>query len=347
MSAVLSVVTFTAQKAVGTVVPLDVLPLSERLSNAVAAYVGYLSKAFWPVDLALIYPHPNQTSVAKTVLAILVMVGITIGVAVLSRKRLWLAVGWLWFLGTLVPVIGLVQVGAQSMADRYTYVPLIGVFIMIAWSLPPGSLTAINRRRVTAMAAVVALMLTALAAVTFTQIQLWKNATTIFDHALKVTAGNFVAYNGLGVTKVSLGRIDEAISIYRHALELNPNYVDALANLGSALLAQGKYDEAIEMCEKALRLRPNLAETHEDLGAALRDCGRADESIFHHRKALELNPDLVAARLNLAMTLLEKGNYDEAIAHLEYVLRLHPQHEGARQLLSAAKLERDAAATRH
>ena len=184
MSAASSVVTFKAQHAAGAVAPIDVLPLSQRLANAIVAYVGYLYKAFWPVDLAVIYPLPDQTSVAKTVLAILVIVGITIGVGVLIRKRPWLAVGWLWFLGTLVPVIGLVQVGDQSMADRYTYVPLIGVFIMIAWSLPSAAFAAINRGRVAA-AAVVALILTALAAVTFMQIQVWKNTMTLFDHAIE------------------------------------------------------------------------------------------------------------------------------------------------------------------
>jgi tetratricopeptide (TPR) repeat protein len=345
MSAASSVVTFKAQQAGGAIAGVDTLPVAQRLANAIDAYVGYLTKAFWPADLAVLYPLPNQISVAKTALAALALVGITTGVCAVIRKRPWLAVGWLWFLGTLVPAIGLVQVGGQSMADRYTYVPLIGVFIMIAWSLPPAAFAATNRSRVAVTAAVVAVILAALATVTFAQIQIWKNTKTLFDQAVKVTEGNFMAYNGLGAANVSLGRLDEAISNYRHALALNPRYVDALVNLGSALFAQGKYDEAIETDEKALRLRPDLAETHLELGAALWNRGRTNESILHNRKAIELSPDLLDARLNLGLALFKEGNYDEAIAHLEYVLRLNPQHEVAQRFLNAARQKR-AAATR-
>jgi tetratricopeptide (TPR) repeat protein len=292
-------------------------------------------------------------------------------------------------------------------------VPLIGLFIMIAWSLPSAAFAAINRGRTAATAAVVALILTALTAVTFAQIQVWKNTITLFDHALKVTEGNYMAHNllagalrqkgdligarnhiekslqirpnyaaarydlgtmmlqqrdfakaleqfnlalqtkqqdpmiwnGLGMAKAHLGRMDEAISNYRHALSLDPNYGYALANLGAVLLAQEKYDEAIEMCERALRLRPDHAETHAALAAALWNRGRVDESIWHSRKAVALNPDLLDARFNLGWTLYKTGNYDEAIAHLEYVLRFDPERQGARTALSAAKQERNGASS--
>jgi protein O-mannosyl-transferase len=412
MSATSSVVTFKAQRVGGAVAPIDIWPLSQRLAHAVVAYVSYLSKVFWPVDLAVIYPFQDQALVARTALGILMMVGITIGVGLLIHERPWLAVGWLWFLGTLVPVIGLVQVGAQSMADRYTYVPLIGLFIMIAWSLPSAVFAATNRGRTAAMAAV-ALILTTLTTVTFAQVHVWKNTITLFDHALKVTEGNYMAHNllagalrqkgdligarnhiekslqirpsyadahydlgtimlqqrdfakaleqfnlalqtkqqdpmiwnGLGMAKAHLGRMDEAISNYRHALSLDPNYGYALANLGAVLLAQKKYDEAIEMCERALRLRPDQAETHAALAAALWNRGRVDESIWHGRKAVELNPDLLDARFNLGWALYKNGNYDEAIAHLEYVLRFDPERQAARTALNAAKQERNGAST--
>jgi len=413
MSAASSVVTFKAQHAGGAVAPVDLWPLSQRLANAVVAYLSYLNKTFWPVDLAVIYPFPDQISVMATVLATLVLAGITIGAGVLIRERPWLTVGWLWFLGTLVPVIGLVQVGAQSMADRYTYVPLIGLFVMIAWSFPSVDFAPINRGRIAATVMVAAMILTALAVVTFTQIQVWKDTVTLFDHALKVTEGNYMAHNllagamrqkgdligarnhiekslqirsnyadarydlgtmmvqqrdfanaleqfnlalqtkpqdpliwnGRGLARAHLGRIDEAISDYRHALSLNPNYGYAFVNLGAALLAQEKYDEAIEICEKALRLRQDNAETHAELAAALWNRGRIDESILHGRKAVELNPDLLDAQFNLGWALLKNGNYDEAISHFEYVLRLDPEHQAARTALSTAKQERNRAAS--
>jgi hypothetical protein len=253
MSVVSSVVTFKAQHAAGAMAPIDVLPLSQRLANAIVAYVSYLNKAFWPVDLAVIYPLPGQTSVAKMVLAILVLSGITIGVGVLIRKRPWLAVGWLWFLGTLVPVIGLVQVGDQSMADRYTYVPLIGVFIMIAWSLPSAAFAATNRSMVSVTAAVVALALTVLTAVTFTQVQVWQDTTTLSGHAVKVTEDNYKAHNLLAGALGKQGDLVGARAHIEKALRIRPNYAGARYNLGVIMLQERDFANAQEQFNLALQ----------------------------------------------------------------------------------------------
>ena len=358
MSAASSVVTFKAQDAAGAMTSIDVLPLSQRLANAIVAYVGYLSKAFWPVDLAVLYPHSENISVAKTVPAILAIVGITIGVGVLIRKRPWLAMGWLWYLGMLVPVIGLVQVGSQSMADRYTYVPLVGVFIMIAWSLPSVAFAGSNRGSVAATAAIVALIVTALAAVTFTQVQVWKNTATLSEQALKVTEGNFMAHNLLAGALRQQGDLIGARDHIEKALQLRSNYAGALYNLGLVMLRQkdfanaqaqfnlllqthqqnptiwnglgvanvnlGRVDEAISNYRHALELDPNYADAFANLGAALLARGKYDEAIEMCEKALRLRPDLAETHLNLGAALLAQGKYDEAIEMCEKALRLRP-----------------------
>ena len=343
MSAVLSVVTFTAQKAVGAMHSIDVLPLSQRLANAIAAYVGYLNKAFWPVDLAVMYPLPTQTSVAKTVLAILVIVGITIGVGVLSRKRLWLAVGWLWFLGTLVPVIGVVQVGDQAMADRYTYVPLIGVFIMIAWSLPSAAFAAINRSRVAVTATVVALILAVLAAVTFTQVRVWKNTTTLFEHALKVTEGNFMAHNILASALGEEGDLTGARDHIEKALQLRPDYAGAHYNLGLLMLRQRDFANAQEQFNLALQTNQLDPMIWNGLGLAQASLGRIDEAISNYRHALELNPNFADAFIDLGAAFSAQGKYAEAVEMSETALRLRPNVAETHALLGAALLHLDRA----
>ena len=335
MSAASSVVTFKAQRAAGAMAPIDIWPLSQRLANAIVAYVGYLNKAFWPVDLAAIYPFQDQISVTKTVLAILVIVGITIGVGVLIRKRPWLAVGWLWFLGTLVPVIGLVQVGAQSMADRYTYVPLIGVFIMIAWSLPSAAFVAINRGWVTATAALVALILMALEAATFTQVQVWRNTITLFDHALKVTEGNYMAHNLLAGALGQQGDLIGARDHIEKSLRIRSNY-KARYDLGVMMLQQRDFANAQEQFNLALQTNQQDPMIWNVLGMAKANLGRIDEAISDYRHALALNPNYAYAFANLGAALLAQGKYDEAIEMCETALRLRPDLAETHASLAAA-----------
>jgi tetratricopeptide (TPR) repeat protein len=339
MSAASIVVTLEAQHGAGAVVPIDNLPLSQRLPNAIIAYVGYLTKAFWPVNLAVIYPLHHETSAAITALAILVLVGITIGAGVQSRKRPWLAVGWFWFLGTLVPVIGLVQVGDQSMADRYTYFPLIGVFIMIAWSLPADVFASTNRGQVAAVA--VALTLTALAAVTFTHIQVWKNTTTLFDHALKVTEGNITAHNVLAVASMQQGDLIGARDHVEKALQIKPNYAAARYTLGMVMLKQGDFANAKEQFNLALQTSqrgPMTATIWNGLGAANFNLGRTDEGISNYRHALELNPSYADGFTNLENALLAQGKFAEAIEVSEKALNLRPRVAETHACLGAALL---------
>jgi protein O-mannosyl-transferase len=339
MSAASVVVTLKAQHGAGAVVPIDILPLSQRLPNAIIAYVGYLNKAFWPVNLAVIYPLHLATSAAITALAILVLAGITIAVGLLSRKRPWLAVGWFWFVGTLVPVIGLVQVGDQSMADRYTYFPLIGVFIMIAWGLPAELFASTHRSPVAAV--VVALTLTALAAMTFRQIQVWKDTTTLFDHAMKVTEGNITAHNALAVASMQQGDLIGARHHVEKALQINSNYAAARYTLGMVMLKQGDLANAKEQFNRALQTSqqgPMTAMIWNGLGAANLNLGRTDEGISNYRHALELNPSYADAFTNLGNALLAQGKFAEAIEVSEKALRLRPHVAETHACLGAALL---------
>lgn len=324
MSAALSVVTFKAQHASGAMELTNALPVSQRLPNVIGAYLGYLYKTFWPVDLAVLYPFPEQTSVATTVLALLVLVGITLGVGVLIRKRPWLTVGWLWYLGTLIPVIGLVQVGEQSMADRYTYLPLIGVFIMIAWSLPSLTFTAIKGGRVTVMMAVVVLTLATLTTVTFAQVQVWKNTTTLFEHAVKATARNFIAYNLLAGELAEKGDLNGSRDYAEKALQIRSNYAGAHYNLGLIMLRQNDFANAREHFYVALQTRQQGATIWNGLGVAEVNLGQLDEAISHFQHALELNPIYAEALANLGVAFLSQGKYTEAVETCERALKLRP-----------------------
>lgn len=321
MSAATSAVTYKAQHILGTVATINFLPLSQRLANAIVAYVSYLAKAFWPVDLAVIYPLQIKISVAQTVLAFAIMVGVTAGALALSRKRPWLAVGWFWFLGTLVPVIGLVQVGDQSMADRYTYVPLIGVFIMLAWSLP-ASAFALNIGRVTATAAT--LVLAVLTTLTVIHVRVWKNTRTLFEHALKVTENNFTAHNILASALGEEGDLTGARSHAEKALQMRPDYGGAHYNLGLILLRQGEFVKAQEQFNLALQTTRDDPMIWNGLGLANISLGHADEAISNYQHAVALDPYFADGFMDLGAAYLSQGKYAEAVEASEKALKFRP-----------------------
>ena len=273
----------------------------------------------------------------------MVLVGITIGASAQFRKRPWLAVGWFWFLGTLVPVIGLVQVGDQSMADRYTYVPLIGVFIMIAWSLP-SAVFAVNSRGRVAATAVVALILTALATITFAQIQVWRNTTTLFDHAVKATEGNFMALNLLAGELGEQGDLVGARNYIEKSLQIRSNFAGSRYNLGMVMLQQGDSENAREQFNLALQTSQQDPAIWNALGVANTRLGRFDEGISNCQHALELNPNYADALANLGAIFLAQGKYEEAITMCESALRLRPEIADAHASLAAALWNRGRAA---
>jgi protein O-mannosyl-transferase len=327
-----SVVTFHVQRKGGAV--STVLTLGERIANALVSYARYMGKMFWPKNLSILYPHPGHWPTWQVIASGALVVAITVAILLLARKRPYLAVGWLWFCGTLIPTIGLVQVGIQSMADRYSYIPLIGLFMMLAWGLD--ELIPERPWRDKALALGAGAALAACALLTERQIHFWSDSEALFGHAVQVTPNNYLAYNNLGFYLNGKGRTAEAMDNYRKALEINPAYEDALNNLGYAYAGQKKFAEAVPLYEAALRVRPKHAEVHNNLGNSLSELGRIDEAIEHYRIALQENPEHADAHNNLGIALAMKGKLDEAMPHFYAAIRYKPDYASAHSNLGNA-----------
>jgi len=326
LSAIFSVITHYLQRAVGAVTAASGWPFHVRLENAFISYTRYLGKTFWPAGLAPFYPHPGQWPMVQVVLAAALVTGLCVMALWLGRKFPFAVTGWFWFFGMLVPVIGLVQAGEQSMADRFTYVPSIGLFLVLVW----GAAGAVARWRPpricrTAAATMAGLILVACAAQTTAQLGHWHDNETLFRQALAVTKNNYVAYNNLGTDLASRGRYEEAIVDFRRALAIKPNFPDTLNNLAHTLVDwKQQYAEAIRCCEAVLRGNPNQLDAHNNLGNALVKLGRIDEAIEHYQAVLRREPDHADAHNNLGIALVKQGKLDEAIAHFQEALRLGP-----------------------
>jgi protein O-mannosyl-transferase len=300
----------------------------DRFGNAAVSYVIYLRQFLWPTDLAVLYPHPG-TSLAswKIAASVLLLTSITAGVVLLRRRAPYLLVGWLWYLGMMLPVIGLIQVGYQAMADRYTYLPQIGLCIAVAWAAKEAAGNVAWRRHALGIAATVAL--TAFAVVAWRQTSYWQNSETLWTHTLACTERNAVAHYNFGVALADWSRVDEAVEQYKHAIEVNPDYAEARYNLAVLINHQGQVDEAIEQYRKVLKIAPDSSDAHLNLGAALARQGHDDEAIEHYREALRILPQSADAHNNLANALVRRKSFDEAIRHYESALRFDPNYVAA------------------
>jgi tetratricopeptide (TPR) repeat protein len=295
------VMTYLAQKSEGAVDTLQRVPFEARLANAVVAYVDYLQKLVWPSKLAILYLRPEHWAVLQVTFAVVLLAGLTLLVALGSRRWPWMAVGWFWFLGTLVPVVGLIQVGNQYMADRYTYFPYIGCFILIAWGtwqLAKNSLFG-----AIAVNSVALISIVAAAGLTHHQLQYWKNSETLFGHCLAVTMNNFSAHNILGVTMARQNRFEEAKYHFFEALRIQPQYADSLQNLGILLTEHGDFDEALPYLRRAVDVKPESAIVFSKLGLLLDFKGQPEHAIVYYRECLRLKPDQEDACNNLAWLL--------------------------------------------
>jgi len=313
-----SVITFMVQRGAGAVFEIGQMSFISRISNAVVAYVSYISKMLYPGSLAVLYPFsPNGLPPWKPTVAALMLICAS-AVIIFKLRRRYLTAGWLWYIGTIVPVIGLVQVGSQRMADRYTYLPSLGIFIMFAWGVPELLAKWRYRKQILVVCAVFVLA----GSVIFTrrQVQYWKNSDTLYQHTLAVTKNNSIINNNYGCYLFDSGRLDEAVDKFETALQINPNYLMARANIGNTFLKQGKYNEAIANFKQALLLKEDLPNVYSNLGRAYAGLERYELAIQNYDKAIKLNPNQQNARYHLGLTLLAQKKYVEAIAQFNNVL---------------------------
>jgi protein O-mannosyl-transferase len=325
VAGVVAYVAFLAQRAGESVVAFAPLSLSQRMENALVSYARYLAKTFWPVDLAVFYPHPGDWPALQVVLSFVLIVGLSALALGFVRRYPFLFTGWFWFVGTFLPVIGLVQVGGQSMADRYTYVPSIGLFIALVWAAKEG-LARLPRMVMMAVPATIVLLC---AIATHRQAGYWRDSLSLFTHASKVTPPNGTTLNNLGSALLERGRQAEATEQFRKALELDPEDVWALGNVGNALLREGKTDEALAHYRKGLREKPNTPQLQFNLGVALAAKGEFTNAIAHYERALELDPFHLDAQLNLGNAWMALGRAEAAATNYSRVLQLMPGHAPA------------------
>ena len=332
MSALSCIATLFAQRQGPRAI--DQLPFLWRLENTFVTYVTYIWQMLWPARLAVFYPHPNdRLALVEVAVAIAFLVGISLMVIYLRRAKPYLVTGWFWYLGMLVPVIGLVQVGEQAHADRYTYLPQIGVYVMITWIVGDLLLESTRIRRVL-VGVIAAMAVVTLSVRAFGQTSYWKNSDTLWNHTLAVTEENDVAHNNLGFLFLRRQELDKAISEFQTALEIRSRNTQthyslgaALieSNLGNALARKQLWDAAVDHLQKAVRLRPDYADAYFNLGSVLFQQGRIDQAIVEWRKALEIRPRDAEAHRNVASALRKLGNVREAISEYEQALNIEPE----------------------
>lgn len=323
-----------AQRAGGAVRSLAEIPLSVRVGNALASLVDYLAQSFWPTDLAVFYPHPgDEVSLARAALGAALLCGVTVlGIAV-RRKQPWILIGWLWFVGLLVPTSGLFQLGQAARADRYTLLPHIGLAMALAWSVRSWVASRRVARAAAACAGTAALVACAL--LTRAQLGAWRSSETLFLHALRVTEGNHVAHINLGMVRFREGRLEEASAHLTAGLRLAPGSAAAAGWLGQVRLAQGREVEAIPLLGAALRTAPERDDWRLGLAAALRARGRPAEAVSVLRAAPQPGRAATALRVELAAALVDAGDLDGAVAELRAAADAAPQDARIQALLAA------------
>jgi Flp pilus assembly protein TadD len=361
LAAVSSIVTFFAQKTGGAVQSMAHFPLSQRFENAVISYWNYILKAGWPAHLTVFYP-PSHDPLSGFWLAAGVLFVLTLIAVITWRRWPFLLVGWLWFLGMLVPVIGLVQVGTQAMADRYTYLPLTGLFIAVVWAL--AELLRSNRAAKMVGSVMAAAVVAAFAIVTVSQVQYWKNSMALFTHALAITKDNAPAHNNLGTALAALGQSPEALAQYAEAVRIdpdnaryrvnhatallragqrdaafeeytaairvNPKFAEAYSNLGTLFLAEHRLPEALTNLNRAVQIEPKNGELHSNLGNALSIAGQLDDAVAQQVEAVRLDPYNGTVRLNAGLALLKAGRLNEAAVQFAAAVRITPNSSESR-----------------
>jgi tetratricopeptide (TPR) repeat protein len=331
-------VTMVTQQRVGAVSDVVSFPIGLRIANALVAYATYVLKLFAPTGLAVLYPYPTAVPLTAAIVASLVLLGITAALFAVRRQAPYALTGWLWFAGTLVPVIGIVQVGSQAMADRYTYVPHIGLCIALTW----GCADLLKRWRVPARVSVglAAGVLCVLSWQTWMQVGFWKDAEHLFRHAMAVTQNNYIAHNNYGAEMLDQKNLDEAVWHLERAVEINPVYEAAVYNLGLAYQMKRRYDESARTLEWAVRLDPGDERAEYRLAVTLALQQKYPDAMPHYEAAVRLAPEIPEIResysnalINYGSALGSRGEYREAMKVFEQALRMKPDNENARQNL--------------
>jgi protein O-mannosyl-transferase len=317
---------------------LEQLPFTWRLNNALVSYVEYVRQTFWPARLAVFYPYPNDPlSIWKVTLASAFLLAVSAMAIFLRKKRPYVLTGWFWYVGMLVPVIGIVQIGEQGHADRYTYLPHIGLFLLIVWGAADLAKTWHLRREYLWLAATITIA--ALSYGAAVQTSFWKNSERLWDHTLSVTSDNDFAHNNLGFLHLRRGELDKAISHFETALKIRSGKSQTRYNLGTALVhvnlanalaREGRPEEAIVHYEQAVKLRPDYGDAYYNLGSVLFQQGRIDDAIAQWQKALAIQPNDAAAHTSLGNALLQKGWPEQAIVHYQTALQVDPGEVNAR-----------------
>lgn len=340
MSAGSSIITFIAQRQGGAVVGLDNVEFGYRIANSVVSYVAYIAKMIWPSGLAVFYPLAvAKMPMWQVVGAGLLLAAVSVLVMRNGRRFPYLAVGWLWYLITLVPVIGLVQVGAQAMADRYAYITLTGLFIIIAWGVPD-LLSSRGKAVFRLLVPFVAMLILVLAACTWSQVGVWHSSYSLFDHAIKVTEDNSLAYNNRGVLFVARERSEEAIADFSKAVEIEPNYAEAHSNLGLALIESGRVEEGLDHMLTAVSLGFDTSVSHYGIAQAYFKLGKRDLAAEQCWKSLKLDPRNAAANNLMGMMLGSQGKMDEAMEHLKLAAECDPTYPDPHGNLAVAYFAR-------
>jgi tetratricopeptide (TPR) repeat protein len=319
-----AIVAFVAHQRGGAVATLEVIPLASRIENALITYVIYILKTFWPTHLAIFYPYPLQSLVVPAISSAIALAVITVLVVLAYKQRKYLAVGWFWYLVTLLPVIGIIQTGSQARADRYTYIPMFGLTIAVVWGaaelLKPWPRT----QAVLASAAAVALL-----TLTWFQVATWRDDISLYRHAIVAVPGNYIAYYNLASALEAQGQTDEAIVQLREAVRVRPYYVPARAELGQLLASQGHADEALQELQTAVRLRPDDPVAHFRLGSVLGSLGRANDAAAEFAETVRLQPNNPDAHYNLALALAQQSHLPDAAREFAVTVGLRPDDADA------------------
>jgi tetratricopeptide (TPR) repeat protein len=330
LSVLSCIVTYFVQKEGGAVVSIEAFPPGVRIANGFVSYIIYVGKTIWPSNLAVYYPHPGLLPLWQVMGAVVLLGAVTFAVIRTAKRLPYLAVGWLWFAGTLVPVIGIVQVGDQAMADRYTYIPLIGLFVMAAWGIPELMKKWHTRPpRKEALLGLAASILICFSIVTWTQVGYWRNNIALYDHSLKVTRPSAGILCNRGVAYDNLGNLRQAISDYDRAIEINPKYADSYNDRGAAYGKLGNHRQAISDFGMAIEINPKYAEAYDNRGAAYADLGDYRQAISDYARAIEIKPKYADAYYNRGAAYGELGNYRQAISDYDRAIEINPEHAQA------------------